>query len=229
MAGRHPGGGPLFERAAAYADECEFADPGVRQGLDAGLAEAYVAEGRVDDAQQISGWLREIGERLGRPRSPATRSGSTPRPRRRLATWSWRPGRPSGRWRRTSRHRCAPNWPAACWPWARSNGGAGPARRSRGALSRARDLAREMGHQPLLARIERELPRVAAARSGPELTVTEQRVAELIAAGATNREAAAELFVSVRTVETHVAAIYRKLGVRTRAELANRLSGTSAR
>ena len=86
-----------------------------------------------------------------------------------------------------------------------------------------------MGHQPLLARIERELPRVAATRAGNQLTVTEQRVAQLIAAGATNREAAAELFVSVRTVETHVAAIYRKLGVRTRAELANRLSGTSAR
>jgi DNA-binding NarL/FixJ family response regulator len=86
-----------------------------------------------------------------------------------------------------------------------------------------------MGHQPLLARIERELPRVAATRAGNQLTVTEQRVAQLIAAGATNREAAAELFVSVRTVETHVAAIYRKLGVRTRAELANLLSGTSAR
>ena len=46
----------------------------------------------------------------------------------------------------------------------------------------------------------------------------------LIAAGATNRDAAAALFVSVRTVETHVAAIYRKLGVRTRAELARRLA-----
>ena len=80
-----------------------------------------------------------------------------------------------------------------------------------------------MGHRPLLAEIERELPRVAAARSGTELTATEQRVADLIAAGATNRDAAAALFVSVRTIETHVASIYRKLGVRTRAELARRL------
>jgi len=97
-------------------------------------------------------------------------------------------------------------------------------KRSRAALIQARDLAAEIGHRPLLAEIEHELPRVAAARSGTELTATEQRVADLIATGATNRDAAAELFVSVRTVETHVASIYRKLGVRTRAELAHKLS-----
>ena len=52
------------------------------------------------------------------------------------------------------------------------------------------------------------------------------RVADLIAAGATNRDAATALFVSVRTVETHVASIYRKLGVRTRAELARHLDAS---
>ena len=67
---------------------------------------------------------------------------------------------------------------------------------------------------------------MAAERSGAELTATERRVADLIAAGATNRDAAAALFVSVRTIETHVAAIYRKLGVRTRAELARRLTAS---
>ena len=82
-----------------------------------------------------------------------------------------------------------------------------------------------MGHRLLLAEIERELPRVAAERSGSGLTATERRVADLIAGGATNREAAAALFVNVRTVETHVAAVYRKLGVRNRAGLARRLSG----
>jgi DNA-binding NarL/FixJ family response regulator len=80
-----------------------------------------------------------------------------------------------------------------------------------------------MGHRPLLGEVLREMPRVAAERSGSELTATERRVAGLIAAGATNRDAAAELFVSVRTIETHVASIYRKLGVHTRAELARRL------
>jgi DNA-binding CsgD family transcriptional regulator len=97
-------------------------------------------------------------------------------------------------------------------------------KQSRDALTQARDLAADMGHRPLLAEIERELPRAAAARTGSGLTAAEQRVADLIASGATNREAAATLFVSVRTVETHVASIYRKLGVRTRAELAHQLA-----
>jgi DNA-binding NarL/FixJ family response regulator len=64
--------------------------------------------------------------------------------------------------------------------------------------------------------------------TGDTLTATEQRVAELIGSGASNRGAADALFISVRTVETHVAAIYRKLGVRSRAELAKWLADTSA-
>ena len=121
------------------------------------------------------------------------------------------------------------SWRAACWRSAGSSGGGRPASSPATPSGRARKLAAEIGHQPLLAEIERELPRVAAARSGTELTATEQRVADLIASGATNRDAAAALFVSVRTVETHVASIYRKLGVRTRAELARRLAAPSAR
>ena len=53
---------------------------------------------------------------------------------------------------------------------------------------------------------------MAAERSGAGLTATERRVADLIAGGATNRDAAAALFVSVRTVETHVASIYLEAG-----------------
>jgi DNA-binding NarL/FixJ family response regulator len=102
-------------------------------------------------------------------------------------------------------------------------------RHSRQALDQARELAAQIGHQPLLAQIDRELPRAAAARSGTGLTATEQRVAALIASGATNRDAAAALFVSARTIETHVASIYRKLGVHTRAELAHKLSAPAAR
>lgn len=57
-----------------------------------------------------------------------------------------------------------------------------------------------------------------------ELTPVEQRIADLVAAGQTNREVAAATFTSVRTVESHLGRIYRKLGIRSRTELAARPS-----
>jgi DNA-binding CsgD family transcriptional regulator len=54
------------------------------------------------------------------------------------------------------------------------------------------------------------------------LTPQELQVAQLIVQGATNREAAAALFVTPKTIETHLAHVYRKLGVRSRVELARR-------
>ena len=54
---------------------------------------------------------------------------------------------------------------------------------------------------------------------GDVLSASERRVAEAVAAGATNREAATSLFLSVKTVEFHLRNIYRKLGVRSRTEL----------
>ncbi len=57
-----------------------------------------------------------------------------------------------------------------------------------------------------------------------ELTPVEQRIADLVAAGQTNREVAVATFTSVRTVESHLGRIYRKLGIRSRTELAARQS-----
>ena len=56
-----------------------------------------------------------------------------------------------------------------------------------------------------------------------DLTPTEARVAELVAVGSTNREVADALFVSVHTVEANLKRIYRKLGIRSRTELASAL------
>jgi DNA-binding CsgD family transcriptional regulator len=53
-----------------------------------------------------------------------------------------------------------------------------------------------------------------------QLTPVEQRIAVLVARGQTNREVAAATFTSVRTVESHLGRIYRKLGIRSRTELA---------
>ena len=75
-------------------------------------------------------------------------------------------------------------------------------------------------------RTERELAGSGEhLRRGPsydrdQLTPQELQIARLIGLGATNREAAADLFLSPKTIETHLTRIYRKLGIRSRSELA---------
>ena len=60
------------------------------------------------------------------------------------------------------------------------------------------------------------------------MSETERRIAELVASGLANKEIAAQLFVTVRTVEGNLTRIYSKLGVRSRTELASRLARESA-
>ncbi|HEU0245852.1 MAG TPA: LuxR C-terminal-related transcriptional regulator [Gaiellaceae bacterium] len=70
-----------------------------------------------------------------------------------------------------------------------------------------------------------ELSRVGGrAPSGGELTPTERRVAELVAEGRSNKEVAAELFVTPKTVDVNLSRIYTKLGVHSRTELARQLA-----
>jgi DNA-binding CsgD family transcriptional regulator len=81
---------------------------------------------------------------------------------------------------------------------------------------------------PLWAdRVRAELARTnVAPTSGGGLTPSEQQVAELAASGMTYREVAAALFISPKTVEVNLSRIYRKLGIRSRAEL-GRLMGNA--
>ena len=68
-------------------------------------------------------------------------------------------------------------------------------------------------------------PVVAQVADGP-LSRREMEVAELIADGATNAQVAARLFISERTVESHVASIFNKLGVDTRLQVARWFAST---
>jgi len=78
-----------------------------------------------------------------------------------------------------------------------------------------------MGAALWVDRTRAELARakVARRRDVVGLTPSEQRVAELAASGMTNRDVAAALFISPKTVEANLARIYRKLGIKSRAEL----------
>jgi DNA-binding CsgD family transcriptional regulator len=67
----------------------------------------------------------------------------------------------------------------------------------------------------------------AQARTLQGLTSAEQRVAELAASGMTSRDVAAKLFISSKTVEATLARVYRKLGIRSRAELGQRMRQTA--
>jgi DNA-binding CsgD family transcriptional regulator len=83
-------------------------------------------------------------------------------------------------------------------------------------------------HVPLWA--DRTRAELARANVGPrqsgQLTPSEQRVAELAASGMKNRDVATALFISPKTVEANLARIYRKLGIKSRAELGRHMGKT---
>jgi len=98
-------------------------------------------------------------------------------------------------------------------------------RAARESLESAHDEFVRLGAQLWSQRTLGELERVGGtASSDAVLTVTERRVAVLIAAGRSYREAADELFISPKTVQWNLSKIYRKLGIRSRAQLAAHIS-----
>ena len=90
---------------------------------------------------------------------------------------------------------------------------------AREALEEAIELFERLGARLWIAKARAELARIGGRRRAEGLTAVEERVARLAAAGRTNREIAATLFMSVRTVEGHLSHIYAKLGIRSRTEL----------
>jgi DNA-binding NarL/FixJ family response regulator len=99
------------------------------------------------------------------------------------------------------------------------------------ALAEARSGFASVRSPLWLAKVEAEERRLGGRRSASdELTPTEERVAELAAQGLRNAEIASLLYVTSKTVEATLSRVYRKVGVRSRTELARRLaSGTAER
>jgi DNA-binding NarL/FixJ family response regulator len=91
-------------------------------------------------------------------------------------------------------------------------------------LRQALDIFERLGAPTWVERARAELARVGLRHAPDELTATELRVAELAAAGLTNREVATAAFMSPKTVEANLARVYRKLGISSRAELGARMA-----
>jgi len=98
-------------------------------------------------------------------------------------------------------------------------------RLAREALGRSLEIFEQLGAALWTTKAKEELARIGGRSPGPAgLTPTEQQVADLVATGLTNQEAARALFLSVSTVEANLRRIYRKLEVRSRTELSRRLA-----
>jgi ATP/maltotriose-dependent transcriptional regulator MalT len=99
---------------------------------------------------------------------------------------------------------------------------------AREALEQALAIFDELGARLWAEKARAELARISGRRaSGDELTETEARVADLAAAGRSNKEIAAALFMGLSTVESHLSHVYRKLGIRSRAGLGSRLEAAA--
>ncbi|MFF4319044.1 AAA family ATPase [Streptomyces sp. NPDC001568] len=97
---------------------------------------------------------------------------------------------------------------------------------ARAALLAAAEVFERAGAKPWLGLAREAAPEAAAPHPGvAALTEAEARLALLVGAGASNQEAAAKLFLSVKTVEARLTRIYQKLDVRSRAQLATALRG----
>ncbi|HEX2074921.1 MAG TPA: LuxR C-terminal-related transcriptional regulator [Geodermatophilus sp.] len=110
---------------------------------------------------------------------------------------------------------------------------AGRRRDAAALLTTARQSFAALGAQVYVERCDRELktgrPALRGAEAAPEiLTEQERTVAALVATGMTNKEVAASMMLSVKTVQFHLTRVYGKLGLRSRSELAARFSRDAA-
>lgn len=214
------------ELAVAAARESAELAAGAAVGftVDAEAAEALVAAGRLEDAEQL---VRRVeSEDLSTPRQvleAALARAVLEAARARLDAAA------------EAAERGLAEAPQACVAFEEARlrlvaGSVARRRRDRGRarehLLEARRLFEGLGAVPWLARVEDELARIPgrAPRAQGTLTPAEERVAALASLGRPNKAIAAELAVSQKTVEGHLGRIYEKLGVSGRAELAARLA-----
>jgi DNA-binding CsgD family transcriptional regulator len=213
-----------FDALLAEVPAAGFNDPGPSFRYQGDAAEALIEAGRLDEAGTLVDWLEERGRTLDRPWALATAArcraliqaagGDTPGAMDTIGlaeVEQRRVGEPfelgrtllaKGAIARRGRHR----------------------RIARESIEAAMVVFQGLGASLWMARAQTEGSRIGGrAPSGDALTTAEQQIADLVAEGLTNREAAARLFVTEHTVEAALVRVYAKLGVRSRSELVGRL------
>jgi ATP/maltotriose-dependent transcriptional regulator MalT len=202
-------------------DRCGIHDLAARP-LRPSLLDALIQVGDVDGAERVAAEIVELAERSGRPRGAAEallarahvaagrgRLDEAAELARAAIDAFERIGLPVERARtlvlaaniaRRSRKRAA----------------------ARALLDEAEGELVRCGAFGWLPRVHAEAERLGDRAAVDTLTKTERRIADLVAEGLTNAEVAAQLYLSARTVESHLTQIYRKVGVRNRSELAAR-------
>jgi DNA-binding NarL/FixJ family response regulator len=223
--GHHDQALARLEQAASLFDTVGALEPGMRL-FAPDLLDAYLATGRVDQADALAAELLRVGTQLGRPRASVIGGrgkglvlAARDEPQQALDAL-------------TVAASIAERWPV---PLERGRTllalgtiqrRARRRRDARATLTEALKIFEQLGAPVFARRAQAELDRIAGRTpSGQELTPAEQRIAELVAQGLTNREVAKELVIAAHTVETALTRIYHKLGLRSRTELANRLAG----
>lgn len=186
--------------------------------------EAMIAVGDLDDADELTTSLELTGSRLGQPWMTA--GGARCRSMV-LAARGDLAGAERAAGQAMTAHRTLP----APFERARTQLVLGQVQRrlrhrqaARATLQEAHATFKALGAPIWAARAAVKVERVQVVRGrDSDLTPAERRVAELAAAGMTNKDVASALFVSPKTVECNLGRVYRKLGIRNRVELGRTL------
>jgi DNA-binding CsgD family transcriptional regulator len=207
--------------ALAIKRECEIEDATTHPVLGADLVEALVRCGRAEEATAEAASLQAAATRSGLDSALALAE------RAQALVSDDGAARFQRAWELHAENadRFAKGRTALAWGDALRR--AGSRVESRRMLEAARSEFERLGAVPweeqatsALARSGKVLRKEAARRD--ELTPAELEVASLAAEGKMNKEIAAALWISEKTVEAHLSRIFRKLGIRNRAELAGR-------
>jgi DNA-binding NarL/FixJ family response regulator len=208
--------------AVAALGEMGFHEPAVWR-LEGDAIEAAVANGEVEQAEALLVAFERAAARSGIPWSLAVSARS----RGLVLATHGDPERACEAFERALEHHAASPVPfelaRTLLVHGRTLRRLKQKRAAREALDRAAAIFAALGAGPWTDRAEEELGRTAA-RAAPEgLSTTERRIARLAAAGLTNDAIAAEVMLTRKTVEANLSRAYRKLGIRSRAQLARAL------